>query len=278
MAMLDDERHLRAHLGRPRRRPPAGRLLADGDRRACARRHPEFLFMAEAYWDLEWALQQQGFDFCYDKRLYDRLVHERRRAGPAPPPGRPRYQTGWCDSSRTTTSHGRPSVFEPRASERAAVATLTQTGARLVHEGQLEGRKVHLPMFLGRFPPEPGDPELESFYESLADARSPIPPSAAASGTCASDPVGRATTAPRTWSPGVGTATRAGWSSSTSATRWPTGHVRTPWDELRGRTSGDSSTRPTGRPSTGRATISATASTCSWRRGTGTSSESSRLA
>ena len=38
--------------------------------------HPGFRFVAEAYWDLEWALQQQGFDFCYDKRLYDRLVHE----------------------------------------------------------------------------------------------------------------------------------------------------------------------------------------------------------
>ena len=36
--------------------------------------HPGFRFIAEAYWDLEWALQQQGFDFCYDKRLYDRLV------------------------------------------------------------------------------------------------------------------------------------------------------------------------------------------------------------
>ena len=39
--------------------------------------HPGFRFIAEAYWDLEWALQQQGFDFCYDKRLYDRLVHEK---------------------------------------------------------------------------------------------------------------------------------------------------------------------------------------------------------
>jgi hypothetical protein len=29
--------------------------------------------MAEVYWDLEWALQQQGFDYTYDKRLYDRL-------------------------------------------------------------------------------------------------------------------------------------------------------------------------------------------------------------
>jgi glycosidase len=36
--------------------------------------HPGLLFIAEAYWDMEWALQQQGFDYCYDKRLYDRLV------------------------------------------------------------------------------------------------------------------------------------------------------------------------------------------------------------
>src|SRR5690606_5176140 len=37
------------------------------------RRHPGFCFMAEVYWDLEWTLQQQGFDYTYDKRLYDRL-------------------------------------------------------------------------------------------------------------------------------------------------------------------------------------------------------------
>jgi len=36
--------------------------------------HPETVLLAEAYWDLEWTLQQQGFDFCYDKRLYDRMV------------------------------------------------------------------------------------------------------------------------------------------------------------------------------------------------------------
>ncbi len=37
--------------------------------------HLGFTFLAEAYWDLEWELQQQGFDYCYDKRLYDRLCH-----------------------------------------------------------------------------------------------------------------------------------------------------------------------------------------------------------
>ena len=37
--------------------------------------HPDFLFVAEAYWDSESKLEKQGFDFCYDKRLYDRLEH-----------------------------------------------------------------------------------------------------------------------------------------------------------------------------------------------------------
>src|SRR4030095_10195682 len=36
-------------------------------------RVPDFVFMAEVYWDLEWTLQQQGFDYTYDKHLYDRL-------------------------------------------------------------------------------------------------------------------------------------------------------------------------------------------------------------
>lgn len=34
---------------------------------------PDFLFLAEVYWDLEGRLQQDGFDYCYDKRLYDLL-------------------------------------------------------------------------------------------------------------------------------------------------------------------------------------------------------------
>jgi hypothetical protein len=41
---------------------------------AVRQRHPGFLFMAEVYWDLEWEMQQQGFDYAYDKRLYDRLL------------------------------------------------------------------------------------------------------------------------------------------------------------------------------------------------------------
>ena len=40
-------------------------------------RRPGFLFLAEAYWDLEARLQSLGFDFTYDKRLLEFLVERR---------------------------------------------------------------------------------------------------------------------------------------------------------------------------------------------------------
>jgi Alpha amylase, catalytic domain len=132
--------------------------------------HPGFRFIAEAYWDLEWALQQQGFDFCYDKRLYDRLV-----AGQAEQI-RPhlfadrQYQQRLV---RFIENHDEPraaAVFGGRRQRAAAVASLTQTGARLVHDGQFEGRKVRLPVFLGRYPHEPTDRDLSGFYDTLLAA------------------------------------------------------------------------------------------------------------
>ena len=42
--------------------------------KAVREKNPDFCFMAEVYWDMEWTLQQQGFDYTYDKRLYDRLM------------------------------------------------------------------------------------------------------------------------------------------------------------------------------------------------------------
>ncbi len=41
---------------------------------AVKKKRQDFLFIAETYWDLEWQLQNLGFDFTYDKRLTDRLV------------------------------------------------------------------------------------------------------------------------------------------------------------------------------------------------------------
>ena len=128
---------------------------------------PDFVFIAEAYWDMEWTLQQQGFDYCYDKRLYDRLVHEGAEEVHGHLGADLEYQRRLV---RFVENHDEPraaATFPAAKARAAAVATLSQTGARLVHEGQLDGRKVQLPVFLGRRPDEPVDEDLRSFYERL---------------------------------------------------------------------------------------------------------------
>ena len=128
---------------------------------------PDFVFIAEAYWDMEWTLQQQGFDYCYDKRLYDRLVHEGAEEVHGHLGADLEYQRRLV---RFIENHDEPraaATFPAAKARAAAVVTLSQTGARLVHDGQLEGRKVQLPVFLGRRPEEPVDADLRSFYERL---------------------------------------------------------------------------------------------------------------
>ncbi len=146
------------------------RELIPGVRRA----HPEFLFIAEAYWDMEWELLQSGFDFCYDKRLYDRLargsaedVRLHLRADLS-------YQKRLL---RFIENHDEPraaAVFNPRKECAAAVAIATLPGAKLFQEGQFEGRRTRTPVQLGRAPAEPADPVLETFYRKLLQtARKP---------------------------------------------------------------------------------------------------------
>ena len=130
-------------------------------------RWPEFRFMAEAYWDLEWELQQQGFDFCYDKKLYDRMEH-----GPAENIrmhlcADRAYQEGMV---RFIENHDEPraaATFPDGKGRAAAVAILTLPGLRLLHEGQFEGLTTRLPVFLARRPAEPVDQDLAAFYEKL---------------------------------------------------------------------------------------------------------------
>jgi hypothetical protein len=132
--------------------------------------HPGFVFMAEAYWDLEWALQQQGFDYCYDKRLYDRLVHD----GAEAVNGHLNADLGYQQRLvRFIENHDEPraaATFPGEKARAAAVTTLGQTGARIVHEGQLEGRTVQLPVFLARRPHEQPDLDLYEFYDQLLAA------------------------------------------------------------------------------------------------------------
>ncbi len=130
-------------------------------------RVPGFLFMAEVYWDMEWTLQQQGFDYAYDKRLYDRLREGRAR------PVREHFDAGldYQDKlARFLENHDEPraaATFTSEVHQAAAVITFLSPGLRFFHQGQFEGRKKRISPHLVRGPKEPVDENLQQFYERL---------------------------------------------------------------------------------------------------------------
>jgi hypothetical protein len=131
------------------------------------REHPTMVFVAEAYWGLEWALQQQGFDFCYDKLLYDRLLGENIESVRGHLHADSAYQRGLF---RFLENHDEPraaTAFPPAKERAAAVMIATLPGATLWHEGQFEGRQVKVPAFLARRPEEPPTDGLRAFHERL---------------------------------------------------------------------------------------------------------------
>ena len=132
--------------------------------------HPDFVFMAEVYWDLEWPLQQQGFDYTYDKRLYDRLRGQQAR---------PVREHFWADldyqkkSARFLENHDEPraaATFPAHVHEAAAVLTYFSPGLRFFHQGQLQGWLKKISVHLCRGPEQPSDPGLQEFYRRLIDA------------------------------------------------------------------------------------------------------------
>ena len=130
------------------------------------RKHAGFLFIAEVYWDLEFDLQKAGFDFTYDKRLYDRLHSGNARPVREHLMADPEFQN---HSLRFLENHDEPraaAVFGEKL-QAAAVITFLVPGMRFFYEGQLEGRTTHVSMHIGRRPQERIDQNLRSFYERL---------------------------------------------------------------------------------------------------------------
>jgi hypothetical protein len=129
--------------------------------------HPNFLFMAEVYWELEWELMRRGFDYCYDKRLYDRLEHDNAECVRLHLCAELVYQRKLV---RFIENHDEPrahSAFPPGKERAAAVIMSTLPGAKLIHEGQCDGRRIRLPVFLRRRPSEAIDADLRFFYDKL---------------------------------------------------------------------------------------------------------------
>ncbi|MBZ4219199.1 MAG: alpha-amylase [Chlorobium sp.] len=135
---------------------------------AVKRLHPSFIFLAESYWNKEWELQQQGFDFTYDKPFYDYIssapVNVEKLAGHMQ--AQWDYQKHLC---RFLENHD-----EPRAAEKiglnnkaAAMVLMTAPGMHLVHQEQMEGFKHKIPVQLVKQAPESDNINLSVLYKKL---------------------------------------------------------------------------------------------------------------
>ena len=130
-------------------------------------KNPDFCFLAEVYWDMEWIMQQQGFNYTYDKRLYDRLSQENARAVRAHLSAGLDYQD---KMARFLENHDEPraaSTFNLMNHKAAAVITFLSPGLRFFHQGQFEGRYKRISPHLVRAPWESTDQELKKFYDML---------------------------------------------------------------------------------------------------------------
>ncbi len=132
-------------------------------------KNPDFIFLAEAYWDLEWNLQQLGFDFTYDKTLTDRLSTDDIVGIKAHLLADKEFQ---LKSVRFIENHDEQRAakkFDINKSLAAAVVISTIQGAHFYYDGQFEGKKTKLPVQFGREPAEKISQQVLKFYEVLME-------------------------------------------------------------------------------------------------------------
>ena len=131
-------------------------------------RHPEHLFIAEAYWNMEWDLQQLGFDYTYDKTLFDRLLREGAGSVRDHLRAEMDYQK---HSLRFIENHDEQRAASSLTSDpwmyAAATVIATVPGMVMFHEGQFEGRRVKIPVQLNRRPREDVAPRTRAFFAQL---------------------------------------------------------------------------------------------------------------
>ncbi len=136
---------------------------------AVRRVRPDFLFVAEAYWDLEARLCSLGFDFAYDKHLYDLVVHDRTpeiqgHVRAADPPHRVHFLENHDEPRAAST------LADLGRHRAALVLTLGLPGMRLVQDGQLTGRKRFSRIQLARLPQGDGNDAVAALYASVLPA------------------------------------------------------------------------------------------------------------
>lgn len=135
------------------------------------RRHSGFVLIGEVYWGLDAEMQQLGFNYCYDKLLYDRMRYGDADAIRNLLERDVSYQRKLLRFLENHDEARAAAAFGGEKERAAAVVMSTIPGAKLLHEGQFEGRQVKAPVQLGRRREEPVNEDLQRFHKLLMAAR-----------------------------------------------------------------------------------------------------------
>jgi len=128
----------------------------------------DFLFLAEVYWGLEARLRELGFDYTYDKELYDHLVA--RRPTEAVSHLQRQSPVQFRGGVHFLENHDEPRIASLLSWEEhraAAFVTLCLPGMRFLHQGQLTGARVRTPVQLRRHWPELPNASVQAWYKQL---------------------------------------------------------------------------------------------------------------
>lgn len=147
---------------------------------ALRRSHPHLLLLAEVYWGMEEELLRLGFDLCYDKVFYDRLVHDRAHSVLEHLEKTSPYQKRLLRFLENHDEARAAAAFPHGRHMAAALVMATVPGAKLYHHGQWEGRKKRIPVQMGLAPEEPPDAEVAKLYRKISRlGRRALPPTGA---------------------------------------------------------------------------------------------------
>jgi hypothetical protein len=138
----------------------------------------DFLFAAEAYWDME--KLGKYFDYIYGKDLYDHLRKLAKGEANESPDNLKahlwylmhavREGRHWRDVNFTENHDEERAVKvfgEEPSKAAAAITAFIPDAIFLLNQGQENGSRIRPPMQIGRFPEEPSDERFVDFYDRL---------------------------------------------------------------------------------------------------------------
>jgi hypothetical protein len=128
---------------------------------------PRLILLAEVYWGMERRLQTLGFDFTYCKGFYDVLREGRPDDIRAHFTADLDYQKRAVHFLENHDEARSAAVFGPEKLPAVGALLATAPGLRMYHQGQLEGRKIRLPIELAEAANEPPDPATAFFYAKI---------------------------------------------------------------------------------------------------------------